>query len=251
MEIIPALVGQGIVVKIRPLLADSKGRATAGLRVFPEPGSVGRPMASSASPRRGPSRSTLLAGLFVLVAGGIAWSGAPTLGARPAKPAAATLTLGGASRPASDASGAPVPLIERGGLPTRLVIPAAGIDTVVSEVGVVLEDGKPVWETAWRSAGHHLDSALPGQAGNMVISGHVSVADRSNVAVFRTLDAVGAGDVIEVYSGDSIYRYAVKTVSIAPPSAVRFLRSSQSATVTLITCTRDLKNRLVVVGTLI
>jgi len=32
---------------------------------------------------------------------------------------------------------------------------------------------------------------------------------------------------------------------------VKLLRSDQMATVTLITCTRDLKSRLVVVGTLI
>jgi len=130
------------------------------------------------------------------------------------------------------------------------VIPAANIDATVQEVGVTLRDGKPAWETAWRAAGHHLDSALPGQLGNMVITGHVSVADRGNLAVFSQLDEVATGDVVEVYSGDDRFLYTVNKVLVVPPSAVKLLRSDSTATVTLVTCTKDLKNRLVVVGTL-
>jgi sortase (surface protein transpeptidase) len=37
---------------------------------------------------------------------------------------------------------------------------------------------------------------------------------------------------------------------VVPPDAVHLLRSDSGAAVTLITCTRDLRNRLVVVGTL-
>ena len=138
-----------------------------------------------------------------------------------------------------------------GGLPTRVVVAKAGIDALISEVGVVQEGGRAVWETAWRSVGHHIDSSMPGQPGNMVLTGHVSVADRGNLAVFSRLDSVQPGDVVEVFSGDQVYRYAVSKVSVVASSAINLLRSTESSTVTLITCTRDLKSRLVVVATLV
>lgn len=138
-----------------------------------------------------------------------------------------------------------------GALPTRVIVPAAGIDAAVSEVGVTVTKGKPVWETAWRSAGHHLDSARPGQPGNMVIAGHVSVADDGNEAVFRRLNRIKPGDIVEVYSGDSVYGYRVGDIRVVEPSAVDVLRSGPRSIVTLITCTEDLENRLVVVGELI
>src|SRR4029079_11742407 len=139
------------------------------------------------------------------------------------------------------------PRMAAGLLPTRVVIESAGIDTAISEVGVVRDGSSaPEWEVAWHSAGHHMDSALPGQPGNMVLTGHVSVADRANAAVFKTLDRVSVGDVVTVLAGDTAYRYRVDAVAVKPPSAVSILRSSHAATVTLITCTKDLKDRLVV-----
>jgi sortase A len=168
--------------------------------------------------------------------------------ASPATGDAAIVTSAGDVRPRPQAAVAGVSL---GGLPTRIVVPAANVDVPVQEVGVTFENGKAVWETAWRAAGHHLDSAMPGQPGNVVITGHVSVADRSNLAVFSALDRVAEGDLVEVHSGDQVYRYAVNKVLTVPPSAVKLLRSDSTATVTLVTCTRDLKNRLVVIGTLV
>jgi sortase A len=95
-----------------------------------------------------------------------------------------------------------------------------------------------------------MDSALPGQPGNMVISGHVSVASRQNLAVFKHLDRVAEGDTIAVYSGHDLYRYTVSQVMVVEPDAVNLMKSSAGSTVTLITCTKDLKHRLVVIGTL-
>jgi sortase A len=152
----------------------------------------------------------------------------------------------------AEAPGADGPLLSQGNLPTRLVIPSAGVDTPIVEVGVSRDEaGHASWETAWRAAGHHLDSARPGQPGNMVITGHVSVADRSNVAVFKSLESVKAGDVVEVSSGDTVYHYRVSAVSVAPANAVSVLKSGHQSTLTLITCTRDLKYRVVVTGTLV
>lgn len=190
----------------------------------------------------------MVAAACMVAAGAIAWFGMANTESSP--PARETLTLAGDSPGQEDADPVAYPSISRGGLPSRIVIPTADVDAPVTEVGVVVEDGVPRWETAWRAAGHHLDSALPGQPGNMVITGHVSVADRRNLAVFATLDAVAPGDAIEVYSGASRYIYTVSEVLVVDPEAVHVLRSDSTATITLVTCTRDLEHRLVVVGVL-
>jgi LPXTG-site transpeptidase (sortase) family protein len=194
---------------------------------------------------RKPSTSTIVAVGLVLGAAAFAWFGmrVPATEA----PDAPVVTSAGDARPKPEAA---VAGLSTGGLPTRVVVPSAGVDTPVQEVGVTVQDGKATWETAWRAAGHHLDSAMPGQQGNMVLTGHVSVADRENLAVFSGLEQVAEGDVVEVYSGDQAYRYNVTKVLVVPPTMVKLLRSTSGATVTLVTCTKDLKNRLVVVGTL-
>lgn len=205
-------------------------------------------MGKSSSGRR-LSTSTVVASLMVAGAGCITWFGL-TSGGAPAVPvtaASAATTLPADEALAVNAGPAALP----GQLPTRIVAPSAGIDAPISEVGVVLQDGRPTWETAWRSVGHHMDSARPGQPGNMVLSGHVSVANSANIAAFKTLDRLSPGDVVEVHSGDQVFRYTITKVAVVPPSEVRLLRSDHTARLTLITCTKDLKQRLVVVGTLL
>ena len=188
-----------------------------------------------------------VAALFVVTVAALAWYGTGVTGGSGAtnRP---TETLAVQRSPVEPKA---VGSLFIGGLPTRVVVAKVGIDATISEVGVLREGGAATWETAWRLAGHHIDSSMPGQPGNMVLTGHVSVADRGNLAVFSRLDGVQSGDVVEVFSGDQVYRYAVTKVSVVSPSAVNLLRSTDSSTVTLITCTRDLKSRLVVVATLV
>jgi sortase A len=161
-------------------------------------------------------------------------------------PTGAVQTMAGAPT----AAPAAVRGVSSGGLPTRVVVNQAGIDAPITEVGIITSAGRPFWETAWHAVGHNLDSSLPGQPGNMVLTGHVSVADRNNAAYFAKLDSVSPGDEVDVYSGDQVFRYRISNVSVVDPSNVRVLRSGAGSTVTLITCTKDLKHRLVVVGTL-
>src|SRR5690606_807280 len=105
----------------------------------------------------------------------------------------------------------------RAGLPTRLVVATAGVDAPIEGVGVVVRDGAPAWDTAWMGVGHHIDSAMPGQPGNVIITGHVSVADHHFVPYFADLDHVKAGDIVEVYSGLAKYRYRVEQVAQVEP----------------------------------
>jgi sortase A len=160
------------------------------------------------------------------------------------------VTLAGAPAPVASAENAANGGFAAG-LPTRIVAASAGIDTLISEVGVVSTDEGTHWETAWRSAGHHIDSARPGQPGNVVITGHVSVANGENLAVFSTLDQLQPGDVVELYAGDEVYRYAIRSIATVPPAATHVLRSNARSRLTLITCTPDLEKRLVVVGELV
>lgn len=201
--------------------------------------------AGKASRHRG---STWVAAAFVAAAGAIAWF-APDLLPQRQPPAAQTVTVAAPARPAAKPVAASAPL-PTGGLPTRVVVPSAKVDAPIAEVGVVMENGKATWETAWQAVGHHLDSALPGQPGNVVLTGHVSVADRRNLAAFAKLDGVKTGDSIDVYSGEAVYHYRVDNIAVVTPDAVNILKSGQASTVTLITCTHDLKNRLVITGTL-
>lgn len=204
-------------------------------------------MAAKANQRWYQSTSTWLAAAFVVAAGAVAWYGSGQ--ANPVHGSTGpTETLAGRTAPSPALAAGNLDI---GGLPTRVVVPGAGIDAPIAEVGVVADGGRPTWETAWHAVGHHYDSSLPGQPGNMVLTGHVSVADRGNAAFFSKLDKLAAGDEVEVYSGDQVYRYAVSSISTVAPNAVKVLRSGEGATVTLITCTHDLKHRLVVVAKLV
>jgi LPXTG-site transpeptidase (sortase) family protein len=211
-------------------------------------GSRRRQWVANASPSHGWSkhRSSILAGAFVLSAAAVAWYGFGNGGHT--APAGPQLTMAGAPAATAD-DAAPGPL-SLGGLPTRLVAAAASIDAPNAEVGIVGTGNGPAWETAWHSVGHNLDSALPGQPGNVVLTGHVSVADPANAAYFARLDKLVPGDVVDLYSGDTVFHYRVTKLTVVPPTAVNVVRSDGGSTLTLITCTHDLKNRLVVTGTL-
>ncbi|MBI5948353.1 MAG: sortase [Chloroflexi bacterium] len=196
------------------------------------------------------SPSSLVAAVLVAAAGGIAWyeTGTPGPSNRPGATAA---TLAVPPETSSATASDPAARPPAGSLPTRVVLESVGIDAPITGVGAVEAGGKLTWETAWRAAGHHIDSARPGQPGNMVLTGHVSVADRGNIPVFASLGKVAPGDTVKVFSGDQVFTYRITKVSVVSPAETRVLRSSPAATVTLITCTSDLKKRLVVVGTLV
>ena len=209
-----------------------------------------------AKPRRNSSSlaTWLVAGMLVAAAGGITWYSTAS-SPSPGQPADhETQTLAAASDPAESIDTAPAAApsrVELGGLPTRVVVSSAGIDAAIDEVGVFATDSGPQWETAWGAAGHHIDSALPGEPGNVVLTGHVSVADSANVAVFAGLRDVEVGDVVEVFAGEARHRYEVTSVRVVDPALVAVLESDHQSRVTLITCTSDLEQRLIVTGSLI
>lgn len=136
---------------------------------------------------------------------------------------------------------APVPIPTPGPQsPTRIVIPAIGVDSPVVE--------GDSWEQLKKGVGHHIGSANPGERGNMVLSGHNDIFGE----VFRDLEKLDLNDEVIVYAGVQPYRYVVKAKRIVEPTDVSVMADTSTPTLTLITCYPYLvdTHRLVVIATL-
>ncbi len=100
--------------------------------------------------------------------------------------------------------------------PTRLVIPALGLDAPIVEVGwheeVVEGTLLALWDVADYAAGWHRTSARPGEPENMVLAGHHNIAGE----VFRDLVTVPVGSLVSVFAGDVEYAYQVTEVQVLP-----------------------------------
>lgn len=99
--------------------------------------------------------------------------------------------------------------------PTRIVIPSIGVDSKVVDVGwnvIQNNDGTftSVWDTADYAVGYHKTSGIPGNIGNVVLSGHNNIKG----SVFRDLYTVEAGDMIYLYADGYEYQYKVESASI-------------------------------------
>lgn len=134
---------------------------------------------------------------------------------------------------------------------TRIAVPSVGLDASVSPVGLVFRGGELLYDVPRLEAGQYVGSAVPGEPGNVVIGGHVS--RRGGTGVFAPLTRIAAGDVVEVYRGDRVYRYSVTEIKVVAADATDVMSPTQEATLTLITCFPhdNYAERLVVVGRLL
>jgi sortase A len=123
----------------------------------------------------------------------------------------------------------------------RITIPAAGVDWAFVE-GVTRSD-------LTAGAGHMPGTALPGQPGNAVISGHRTTYG----APFLHLDRLAAGDVIMVETATGTHVYQVVETLVVDPGAVWVTGQWDGAWLTLTTCEPVLSaaERLVVVAALV
>jgi sortase A len=108
--------------------------------------------------------------------------------------------------------------------PTRIVVPAINVDALVVE--------GDSWEQLKLGVGHHLNTADPGERGNMVLSGHDDIYGE----VFRRLSDLELGDEVVVYAGEQPYRYIVTAKQIVEPTDVRVLAETTKPVATLISC---------------
>ena len=108
--------------------------------------------------------------------------------------------------------------------PTRIVIPAIGVDAVV-----VRGDS---WEDLKKGAGHHVGSVNPGERGNMIISAHNDVFGE----IFRRLEDLELGDKVAIYTRSQSFEYQIKAKRVVEPSDVTVMGPASRPVLTLITC---------------
>ncbi len=115
---------------------------------------------------------------------------------------------------------APPPLVE-GDTIGEIRVDRIGLRTVITqgESDAILDLG----------AGHLADTPWLGQPGNVVLAGHRDT-------VFRPLEQIRVGDVIEVTGHSAVVRYAVTSMKIVEPTDISVLDASDSNTLTLVTC---------------
>lgn len=133
------------------------------------------------------------------------------------------------------------PLPVQGEALGRIVIPSAGVDWTIVE-GVTRDDLKT-------GAGHMPDTALPGQQGNSVISGHRTTYG----APFLHLDRTAVGDVVLVETAAGTHVYQVVDSFVVDPTDTWVANQWDGSWLTLTTCDPVLSaaQRLVVVATLV
>ncbi len=135
--------------------------------------------------------------------------------------------------------------VEQSQNPTRLVVPAVGIDSDIVPVGwdVVEQNGRQysIWQVADYAVGWHKTSAKLGEAGNTVLAGHHNI----NGEVFRDLVNVEVGDTLTIYAGDKAYQYTVELKTIVKekgePIEVRqknaeWIAPTTDERITMVTC---------------
>ena len=148
----------------------------------------------------------------------------------------------------------------------RIVIPKISLDAPMVDVGwKVVERGNQritEWETADNAAGRLINSAKPGEQGNVVLSGHHNTKGE----VFRAISEgkLAVGDFIYLYDGQgNRVTYVVNEVT-KPLLEVgaseeqrlanaRYIQPTNDARVTLVTCWPYYTNthRVIVVGQLV
>lgn len=123
----------------------------------------------------------------------------------------------------------------------KLVIPKIGLDTIVVE-GVTPEALK-------QGPGHMPGTALPGELGNSVLSGHRVTYG----APFYRLDELEVGDAIIVYTPSQKFKYTVVEKKIVSPSDISAIQPTSEATLTLTTCNPrySARQRLIIIAKLL
>ena len=111
------------------------------------------------------------------------------------------------------------------------------------------------WDVAEYAAGWHKNSALLGEGGNIVMSGHNNILG----SVFRELDQLKRGDEVTVWSGSQAFVYQVDKVMIVPEKYATLEQRKENATwigsfaddrLTLVSCwpRDDNTHRIIVVA---
>jgi sortase A len=148
------------------------------------------------------------------------------------------------------------PAANSGGIATRLVIPAIGLDTPI-----VLA---PYHGDSWRVdhlgylVGQLEGTAPPGSRGNIVLGGHFTLTETNGgPGPFYNLSQLVPGDTVLVYRGEESFAYVIDDFQTVDATSVEVTYSTEIPELTLLTCTQWDRNqgqyikRLIVKGRLL
>lgn len=112
-------------------------------------------------------------------------------------------------------------IVPEGGVIGRIEIGRLGLSAII------VEGDSP--SLLRRAVGHVPGTAMPGESGNMALTGHRDT-------FFRSLRQIRQGDLITLETMGGQYQYAAESTDIVSPAATEVLRSSSEQELTLITC---------------
>ncbi len=113
------------------------------------------------------------------------------------------------------------PAVAPSGLIGRFEVPRLNLSVIVMEgTGAA---------TLRRSAGHIEGTALPGEPGNIGISGHRDT-------FFRPLRKIRTNDIVTLTTLAGEYRYRVVSISIVSPDDIAVLQPTTTEIMTVVTC---------------
>lgn len=145
-------------------------------------------------------------------------------------------------------------------LPTRIVIPAIGVDAPIVPMGMTMEEVEGTPQARWTVpdppiAGWHETSSPLGAPGNVVINGH----NFPQNAVFRDLYKIEPGKQVVLFSDQTPFAYEVTDVILLPeanqPLEVQqanasYIQPTDDERTTLVTCHPygSIRYRLIVIA---
>lgn len=137
---------------------------------------------------------------------------------------------------------------------TKLIIPRLAVEADMIEAPIVAQQ----WDVSrlTNQVAHLERTAYPGQPGNAVLAGHVTIPD-AGWGPFRDLETLQAGDRIFFEDGDNVYMYEVTDQLFVQPTDVWVAYPTDDTRLTLITCAgwsdevEEYTQRIVVVAMLV
>ncbi len=97
------------------------------------------------------------------------------------------------------------------------------------------------------AVGHFKNTAMPGEKGNFAVAGH---RNYTTGEFFLNIHKLDDKDEIRVKTHKKTYVYKFTSMDVVNEDALEVLNPTEDATITLVTCTEDGKQRLIVRGKL-
>ncbi|NTU69359.1 sortase [bacterium] len=122
-------------------------------------------------------------------------------------------------------------------VPNKIVIPKIGVDAPIIEAISVEE--ADIIKALESGVGHYPNTALPGEVGNIFLTGHssnYSWAKGSYNFVFSILNKMSVGDKIYIYYDKYLYTYDVFEVTLVSPKDTSVLNQGSDSIVSVMTC---------------